>query len=229
MRGWIERKRSAVRHPRRVSRLPAAKPQVRPRRGCIGDEVATKITVLTQGELPGSAQAVVPRTRERRMMTRQKSDGRVVPEGRRKPISTRRVECDGGGKATTVEQQEGQLWLLLGTAERAPAQADASDGGAARGGPRAASHAAPKPRSKAEKTQPVTMEIGLRVKPKMAWQAVYSGRRSLWALSHSAAVDKALRNAHWAELGLESLAARWKQHPARLVVAPAKQLTLALG
>ncbi len=109
------------------------------------------------------------------MMTRQKSDGRVVSEGRRKPVPTRRVERDGGGKATTVEQQEGQLSLLLGTAERAPAQADASDGGTARGVPRAATRAAPKPRSKAEKTQPVTMEAvaqGLR----LAFQKVAANR-----------------------------------------------------
>jgi hypothetical protein len=70
---------------------------------------------------------------------------------------------------------------------------------------------------------------GMGVKRKTAWNAVQSGRRSLWALSHTAAVDKALRNAHWADRGLESLAARWTQHPARLVVAPARQLTLTLG
>ena len=71
--------------------------------------------------------------------------------------------------------------------------------------------------------------VGMGVKWKTAWHAVQSGRRSLWAMSHTAAVDKALRNAHWANRGLESLVVRWKQHSARLVVAPAQQLMLTLG
>jgi RNA-directed DNA polymerase len=91
-------------------------------------------------------------------MTRQESDDRVVPQGRRKAVPTRVASRREGGKAITVEQQGGQLELLLGTAERAKAQALASDGGAARGGPRAVTHAAPKPRSKGGTTQPVTME-----------------------------------------------------------------------
>ena len=91
-------------------------------------------------------------------MSRQKSDGRVVPEVRRKAVPSHRVDNDGGGKATTVEQQEGQLPLLLGTAERAAAQVVVSDVGAARGVPREARHVAPKPRDKAGTTQPVTME-----------------------------------------------------------------------
>lgn len=88
-------------------------------------------------------------------MARQKSDDRVVPEGRRKAVPTL---GRGGGKAITVEQQVGQLGLPLGTAERATASAEASVGGAARGVPRAATRAAPKPRDKREKSQPVTME-----------------------------------------------------------------------
>ncbi len=71
--------------------------------------------------------------------------------------------------------------------------------------------------------------IRLGVKAKTAWNCVQSGRRSLWSLSHSPAVDRGLRNAHWAARGLESLAGRWRQHPARLIVAPAAQLTLTLG
>ncbi len=71
--------------------------------------------------------------------------------------------------------------------------------------------------------------IRLGVKAKTAWNCVQSGRRSLWSLSHSPAVDRGLRNAHWATRGLESLAGRWSQHLARLIVAPADQLTLTLG
>jgi RNA-directed DNA polymerase len=65
------------------------------------------------------------------------------------------------------------------------------------------------------------------VKPTTAWKNVYKGRRSLWALSHSPAVERALRNAYFAERGLVSLAQRWKES-LRPIIAPA-QLTLALG
>lgn len=71
--------------------------------------------------------------------------------------------------------------------------------------------------------------IGLGVKPKTAWTGVYKGRRSLWRLSHAPAVERGLRNADFAKRGLESLAERWTQHPARLIVAPAEQMMLTLG
>jgi hypothetical protein len=66
------------------------------------------------------------------------------------------------------------------------------------------------------------------VRPKTAWRVVYAGRRSVWALSHSAPAHLALRNAYFAELGLESLEDRWKRHPARIVVL-GQQLMLPLG
>ena len=69
--------------------------------------------------------------------------------------------------------------------------------------------------------------IQLGVKPKAAWRVVYEGRKSIWALSHSAPAHRALRNAYFAARGLESLEARWRRHPAR-IVGPV-QLTLALG
>jgi RNA-directed DNA polymerase len=49
------------------------------------------------------------------MKTRQKSDGRIVPQGRRKSVSTR---ANGGGKASTVEEEVmQQLGLPFTTAE----------------------------------------------------------------------------------------------------------------
>ena len=66
------------------------------------------------------------------------------------------------------------------------------------------------------------------VKPKTAWRVVYEGRKSIWALSHSAPAHLALRNAYFAELGLVSLENRWRRHPARIVVS-GRQLELALG
>ena len=47
--------------------------------------------------------------------------------------------------------------------------------------------------------------IALGVKRRSAWQGVYAGRRSLWALSHIPQVDRALRPAFFADRGLVSL------------------------
>ena len=69
--------------------------------------------------------------------------------------------------------------------------------------------------------------IRLGVRPKTAWRSVYAGRASRWALSHTSAVDRGLRNAFFAERGLVSLAERWRLF-AQPIVAPA-QLMLALG
>jgi RNA-directed DNA polymerase len=65
------------------------------------------------------------------------------------------------------------------------------------------------------------------IRPKRAWPSVYAGRKSFWAMSHMAAVDRALPNSLWDERGLESLLQRYRLYAARSV-APV-QLTLALG
>ena len=69
--------------------------------------------------------------------------------------------------------------------------------------------------------------IALGIGSKTAWQRVYEGRKSSWALSHAAVVDRALPNRHWSARGLVSLRQRWQQMQEK-IVAPA-QLTLALG
>ena len=47
-----------------------------------------------------------------------------------------------------------------------------------------------------------------------AWRGAYKDRRSWWALRHSPAVDRGLRNAYFAERGLVSLAEQWRvRHP----------------
>ncbi|WP_437732196.1 group II intron reverse transcriptase/maturase [Sorangium sp. So ce1335] len=69
--------------------------------------------------------------------------------------------------------------------------------------------------------------IRLGVKPKTAWK-VYEGHRSWWALSHSSPVDRGLRNAYFAERGLVSLAAKWREQQGRAIIAPV-QLALPLG
>jgi group II intron reverse transcriptase/maturase len=50
----------------------------------------------------------------------------------------------------------------------------------------------------------------LGVSKRAAWRGAYKDRRSWWALSHSPAVDRGLRNAYFAERGLVSLAEQWR-------------------
>lgn len=69
--------------------------------------------------------------------------------------------------------------------------------------------------------------IQLGVHRRTAWRRVYQGRKSLWALSHDPAVERALRNAYFAERGLVSLTDLLRMHPQHLA-APV-QLELALG
>jgi len=69
--------------------------------------------------------------------------------------------------------------------------------------------------------------IRLGVKPRTAWRRVYAGRKSLWALSHDPIVDRALRNAYFAERGLVSL--REKCEVIWAANAAPKQLTLPMG
>jgi group II intron reverse transcriptase/maturase len=71
--------------------------------------------------------------------------------------------------------------------------------------------------------------VRLGVSPETARRSIYKGRRSLWALSHTPAVDRGLRNAYFAARGLQSLEERWKLLHARAagVLGPV-QLTLEL-
>jgi len=92
-------------------------------------------------------------------MARQKSEGRVVPQGRRKSAPTRRVESRGGGKAVPVNEQARQLLLPFETADVPAGPPVGSDGGAANHRKKAAPRAVPKSRSKSEKVPPATMEV----------------------------------------------------------------------
>jgi hypothetical protein len=69
--------------------------------------------------------------------------------------------------------------------------------------------------------------IRLGIRRKTAWRSVYEKRKSIWAMSHMPAVDRALQNSHWEAQGLVSLQVQWRskyQH----IAAPV-QLELALG
>jgi RNA-directed DNA polymerase len=69
--------------------------------------------------------------------------------------------------------------------------------------------------------------IRFGIKPKTAWRNVYEGRKSLWALSHSPAVDRALKNSHWDALGLKTLVGRYWAHPANMAASTSGQYELA--
>jgi len=70
--------------------------------------------------------------------------------------------------------------------------------------------------------------IALGVKKRTVWNTVYGGRKSTWALSHSTAVDRGLRNAQFAKRGLMSVVEQWALL-AKYIGAPGEQLLLALG
>jgi RNA-directed DNA polymerase len=71
---------------------------------------------------------------------------------------------------------------------------------------------------KTKKTMAVRL-IRLGVKAKTAWHCIYSGKVSLWALSHCSAADRGLCNAYFAERGLEAVQNLWRlKHPD--IVAP---------
>jgi len=53
--------------------------------------------------------------------------------------------------------------------------------------------------------------IRLGVNRKTAWRRIYGGCKSFWALSHDYAVDRGLRNAYFADRGLESLKKRFER------------------
>ena len=113
---------------------------------------------LTRRDLPGPASAVARRTRGRKAMTRQKSEGCTVPKDRRKAVPTRAVERPGGGKAAPVNEATGQLGLRFETAENPEARAAGADGRVGQGQPSPATRAAPKSKRKEEKVTSATME-----------------------------------------------------------------------
>jgi RNA-directed DNA polymerase len=91
-------------------------------------------------------------------MARQKSEDRIKPKSRRKPALTRGDERPGGGKAVPVNEQAWQLGLPFGTAENGDGQPSPLVGVAARGLPRAATFAGPKPKDKDKTVVSATME-----------------------------------------------------------------------
>ena len=155
-------------------------------------------------------------------MAPQKSEDRIVPEERRKPFPTRGPEQPGGGKAVPVKEEDRQLKLAFVPAENplnpsGAQRVDVADRSAKK------AHKVPQAKVKLGRVDPARMDR-LGVPKKTAWRGVYKERKLIWALSHSPAVDRGLRNAYFAERGLVSLRARFEAIWAA-AHAP-KQLTL---
>ena len=71
--------------------------------------------------------------------------------------------------------------------------------------------------------------IALGIKPRAAWQAVYSGRRSLWALSHVPQVDRALRPRYFTDRGLLTLVDLHRAWHEEIAAPTHEQLALEWG
>jgi hypothetical protein len=71
--------------------------------------------------------------------------------------------------------------------------------------------------------------IALGIRPGAAWRAVYSGRRSLWALSHVPQVDRALRPGFFADRGLLSLVDLHRAWHEEIVASTHEQLAMEWG
>lgn len=77
------------------------------------------------------------------------------------------------------------------------------------------------------KTTAARRLIQLGVSKRLAWRTVLSGRKSCWALSHTAATHRGLRNAYFAERGLMSVVDEWQRLAKHIGVW--MQLRLAFG
>ena len=90
-------------------------------------------------------------------MTPQKSENRVVPQGRRKPVPTRGVESPGGGKAVPVKGVDQQFRLAFATAEN-PRRGRGAEVAGKRDQSRARARKVPKAWAKQNQTGPARME-----------------------------------------------------------------------
>ena len=71
--------------------------------------------------------------------------------------------------------------------------------------------------------------VALGVERAAARRGVYGGSKSLWALSHTSAVDHGLRNAYFAERGLVSLVGLHRRTHQEIAAPAQQQLTLEWG
>lgn len=71
--------------------------------------------------------------------------------------------------------------------------------------------------------------INRGARKRVAWNAIYKDKRSMWKLSHVGIVDRTLNNEFFANQGLVFLVAKWKEYEARSIVCAPEQLSLPMG
>lgn len=71
------------------------------------------------------------------------------------------------------------------------------------------------------------VQYGVQIKT--AWRSIYGGHKSIWALSHTPAVDRALPNSLWDARGLKRLAQRYRDHPVHSIAQGSKQYAMDFG
>jgi hypothetical protein len=71
--------------------------------------------------------------------------------------------------------------------------------------------------------------VSLRASKERAGPQIFGGRKGIWKLSHTPAVEGALNVAYWRKQGLLSVAELWKASSERLAQSAPKQMTLGLG
>lgn len=71
--------------------------------------------------------------------------------------------------------------------------------------------------------------VKLGANKQSAGRQLYDGRKGIWTLSHTSAVDRTLNNAYWRNQGLLSLAILWQESAIRATFSAPKQMTLCLG
>ena len=71
--------------------------------------------------------------------------------------------------------------------------------------------------------------VSLQASKERAGPQIFGGRKSIWKLSHTPAVEGVLNNAYWRKQGLLSLAELWKASSEKLALSVPKQLTLGLS
>ena len=144
VRHRTERKRSAVRRANRgVSRRVAANPGIRWSVARVGDGLVPSFAFLPReiSRPPQRRTASGSRRGDEMAKGREKSDGRIRPQGCRKAAPTARHER--GGKATTASERTDQLELFRGTAD----SPQGADGAREPGQPAPRRRTVPKPRT----------------------------------------------------------------------------------
>ena len=71
--------------------------------------------------------------------------------------------------------------------------------------------------------------VKLGASKERAGRQIFGGRKGIWKLAHTPAVEGVLNNAYWVRQGLLGSAVHWKASSDRMTASAPKQMTLCLG